>query len=145
MKVIFLDYDGVLNHHKTSLAEVDGVQTMAEPELVFILNKLVDESGAELVLSSSWRNYPDWRKSMKKSGIIKDFIGRTPCTKDGVEGPRGVKIQAWLDEHPEVTQYAIIDDMDDMNEEHLPSFFQTDPEVGLTQEVADNILLHFSK
>lgn len=144
MKVIFLDYDGVLNTNKTPTKMVGDVMTMAEPTLVFTLNKLVDKSEAELVLSSSWRNLPNWEDAMKKSGIIKKFYGKTPETKDGVEGPRGVKIQAWLDKHPEVERYAIIDDCDDMTEGQMPNFFQTDEEVGLTEEIADKILTHLS-
>jgi hypothetical protein len=162
MKVIFLDYDGVINridppHYSTPVrtSEVDPgvtVMTMAEPELVYRLNLLVDRTDCELVLSSSWRHAPDWELAMRLSGIIKPFLGRTGRYSDhhkyGIaydELCRGHNIQDWLDEHPEVERYAIIDDSSDMLASQLPNFFRTDTRYGLTKEVADAIELHFSR
>ncbi len=51
MKVIFLDVDGVLNSTPSG--------PDFEPGLVVWLNRLVDLSGAGVVVSSSWRlEYP---------------------------------------------------------------------------------------
>lgn len=144
MKVIFLDYDGVLNRidikndHFTPQVTINGVSTQADQELVYRLNVLVDRTGAELVLSSSWRMYPDWRKCMGHSGIVKEFYGKTPVLSLN----RGGEIQLWLDEHPSVEKYAIIDDNSDMLEFQLPNFFKTDMASGLTQEIADAIEKH---
>ena len=55
---------------------------------------------------------------------------------------RGHEIQLWLDEHPEVRRYAILDDDDDMLEHQTPNFFQASCETGLTEELADRIVAH---
>jgi hypothetical protein len=45
------------------------------------------------------------------------------CTPDIDNVTRGQQIQAWLEKHPEVTRYAIIDDNSDMTEEQLEHHF----------------------
>lgn len=125
--------------------------TMAEPELVYRLNLLVDRTSAEIVLSSSWRHSPTWREELKASGVVKPLLDRTPRYSDhkkyGIEHNelcRGHNIQDWLDEHPEVKTYAIIDDSADMLPSQMGNFFKTDTAHGLTQEIADKIERHLS-
>lgn len=48
--------------------------------------------------------------------------GITPWSKDR---HRGSEIKEWLDAHPEVTNYVIIDDDNDMLDEQEPHFVQT--------------------
>lgn len=156
MKILFLDYDGVLNKisekYSTPVIVIDEVMTMAEPELVYRLNLIVDRADVEIVLSSSWRHAPDWRIAMRNSGIVHKILDRTPrycswkkyglsCEMDLV---RGHNIQDWLDEHPEVEKYAIVDDASDFLDSQKPNLFETDPAEGLTQEVADSIEAHLS-
>lgn len=154
MRVIFLDYDGVLNridppHYKTPETMVGEIMTMAEPELISRLNLLVERTGTEIVLSSSWRHMPDWREAMKASGIVKPLLDRTPRYSDHkkygihhIDLCRGHNIQDWLDAHPEVTRYAIIDDSSDMLASQMPNYFQTRTAEGLTQEIAEAIERH---
>lgn len=151
MKVIFLDYDGVLNiidppRHISKHKGIDGVLVMAEEELVRRLNLIVDRTGAELVLSSSWRHLKEWEKCMRLSGIFKKFIGTTPRHVDhkkfGVGHDslvRGHNIQEWLDEHPEVEDYVILDDSADFLPHQESHLFRTKTAEGLTQEVADKV------
>lgn len=143
MKVIFLDYDGVLNKDRTPFREKDGQYIMAEDELVYRLNLIVDRTDAELVLSSSWRHQREWRAIMKASGIFKPFLDKTSI--DGNELQRGAQIAAWLVNHPEVTKYAILDDFDDdLTKLHGGNFFKTTTAFGLTQEIADAVERHLS-
>ena len=58
-------------------------------------------------------------------------------------GLRGEEIQMWLMLHPEVEQYAILDDDDDMLPDQLPNLFQTSSTVGITEEIATAIENHF--
>ena len=61
-----------------------------------------------------------------------------------VDSIRGDEIQEWLDEHPEVEKYAIIDDDDDMLPEQEENFFQTDFQTGLTDEIAKKVIKHLN-
>lgn len=157
MKVIFLDYDGVINrinspNYATPVVMVGDIMTMAEPELVYRLNILVDRTGAEIVLSSSWRHSPTWREDLRASGVVKPLLDRTPRYSDhkkyGIEHCdlcRGHNIQDWLDEHSEVERYAILDDSGDMLPSQLHSFFKTDTAHGLTQDIADAVCNHLMR
>lgn len=144
MKVIFLDVDGVLNNQNTPIRWEDKTLLMNDPTCVFFLNRLVDRTGAELVLSSSWRHDPNWRQNLKDNGVIKDFLDRTPTKNVGNETQRGLQINAWLSEHPEVKKFAIIDDNNWMLPDQLASFFKTSWLHGLTEEIADNIERHLA-
>ena len=47
---------------------------------------------------------------------------------------RGCEIKGWLSKHgDEVSNYAIIDDMDDILPEQQPHFVWTNEEIGLTE------------
>ena len=104
MKVIFLDIDGVLNDAPTIMEKDDDLP--AEPHLS-CLKQIVDATGAEIVLSSTWRLFPasrnDVRNKLKTVGL--QFIDRTKELRD-----RDTEIREWLSRHPEVTNYVILDD-----------------------------------
>jgi hypothetical protein len=157
MKVLFLDYDGVLNRfdqssrYATPVVMKGEILTQAEPELVYRLNLVVDRTDAEIVLSSSWRHQPDWREALAASGVVKPLLDRTPRYSDhhkyGIAHDqlcRGHNIQDWLDAHPDVERYAILDDSSDMLASQLLNFFRTDTATGLTQEIADAIERHLA-
>lgn len=114
-KVIFLDMDGVLNCSTTK--KVEGKVWEIDPKIVAKFNKVFDVcKDVEVVLSSSWRyavkkGYIDINQLMKEVGYTgPDIVEMTP---DG-EDERGLEIQEWLDCHPEVEKFVILDDNDDM-------------------------------
>lgn len=54
---------------------------------------------------------------------------------------RGMEINEWLTKHGKrVSQYVIIDDMDNMLPEQQSHFVQTNPEVGITNEDAEKAI-----
>ena len=59
MKIIFLDIDGVLNSdeyfEKTVHLNIQGIESEIDIEKVKLLKKAIDETGAKVVLSSTWR------------------------------------------------------------------------------------------
>ena len=137
MKLVFLDVDGVLNSAhwwkvRTGVPEeaneADYAYYSIDPSAVLRLNRLLDESGAICVLSSTWRTiYPLTRMQgyLKNRGFTGRLLGATPnhasheMTKDdrGRWTRRGNEIQAWLDmlgprHQPE--SFVILDDDDDM-------------------------------
>lgn len=58
IKIVFLDVDGVLNSSSTK--DTCGKYVGIEDEKVELLKKLVDETGARIVLVSTWKEY--WYK-----------------------------------------------------------------------------------
>lgn len=131
MKVLFLDIDGVLNSAKTCCAFGGYPMSMEhiaafDQAAIRLLQRLCDSAGVQVVLSSSWRNDKDWATYGQALGL--PIIDRTPSSM----GPRGREIQTWLDAHPEVEQYAIVDDDSDMLPEQAPRFVHTNGDEGLT-------------
>lgn len=133
MKVIFLDIDGVLNSTR-SAAALGGMPWpglhkerdwhLFDPVAVGLLRRACNKTGAVCVLSSSWRMH------MGASGIsdLADclgvrIIGQTRNSR-GAE-IRGEQIAEWIDGHPEVTSWAILDDDSDMLPEQKERFVKT--------------------
>jgi len=137
MKVLFLDVDGVLNTFNNI-----SIYALSNP-LVSNLDKVVKETGCEIVLSSTWRKFEDHLFTLnRKLG----YYGITIFSHTNqLGGKRGEEIQEWLDHHPEVMQYAIVDDDSDMLDHQLPNFFQTDPHYGLTETIKYRIIHHLNK
>ena len=148
MKVIFLDIDGVLNHqkHYEWLIETDEPTPMQRtypytefnPESCRLLNEIIWETGAEIVVSSSWRLDGEARlNSLFKYFGLPKIYSTTPCLNTA----RGIEIGAWLAAHPEVTNYVIFDDDEDMNAEQMPFFIKTNPyEDGLNESCKDKAI-----
>ena len=132
MKVLFLDIDGVLNSARSCIAN-HGYPHGFEPDqlamfdhiAVGLIRGLCAKGGVSVVVSSAWRILHHW-----------DAIGRgldlpTMDSTPRLVGERGKEIAAWLAAHPEVTQYAIVDDDDDMLPEQRPFFVRTNGMDGL--------------
>ena len=151
IKVIFLDWDGIQNRisDKPSRStqprvDEDGNLVHAEPELVGRLNRIVDETGCRLVLSSSWRHDPMWRAHMRAQGVTHEFLDRTPLrTKNGK--CRGDNVREWLSAHPEVEDYAILDDTSDFLPEQASHLYRCRSDEGLTEVIALDIIERFNR
>lgn len=150
MKVVFLDVDGVLNSAAYLYAAerawpegtpFEGNQHLElDPPAVARLNRIVRESGAKVVISSSWRfgNTPaEMQEILRRRGFEGEVVGDTP--RDGHGAVRGLEIQAWLDGHPGVESFVILDDDSDMA--HLaPRHVRTRFSDGLLDEHVDAAL-----
>lgn len=148
MKVIFLDVDGVLNYSACwSRKENKGKGTLIwDDECIAQLNRIIKETGAKIVVSSTWRSSPDhYDAVLNKMNIKGEFIGKTPRSVvvshwDGSQ--RGDEIQAWMDsqEIEPIEKFVILDDDDDMR--HLVDrLVQTSfDKKGLTKELADKAI-----
>jgi HAD domain in Swiss Army Knife RNA repair proteins len=131
MKVIFLDIDGVLNCKSTPNPRK--FPYIVDQRLLARFKRLVDRTGAKVVLSSTWRYDPAGIFSAKHWGI--PFIGVTP---DMPGRPRRDEIRAWLKKNPKVARFAVIDDEDDELDE-LP-LFQPSAATGLTDKIVRGVV-----
>jgi hypothetical protein len=162
MKIVFLDVDGVLNSAhwwkvRTGVPEeankADYAHYSIDPSAVLRLNRLLDESGAVCVLSSTWRTMyplPDMQSHLVRRGFTGRLLGATPnhashkMVKDerGRWTRRGNEIQAWLNMLGPKNQpgsFVILDDDDDMA--HLANrLVKTKFDHGLTDENVNEAL-----
>ena len=131
MKVIFLDIDGVLNTNSDREISNDKLK---------LLSELVSKTGADVVLSSSWRygwnqpekNQPGTRfynlKQLLKDNdiVIKDTIG--------LDLTKSIQIKNYLSTNV-INNYVVLDDepIDSTN------LVQTNGDVGLTQSDCQRI------
>lgn len=147
MKVIFLDIDNVLNVMPQGHDEYGAI---FHPEFVNNLRYIVNNTKAFIVISSSWRHVGlkqirDMWASRSLPGNVIDITGER-LDLDCFSKQRGTEIQEWLDKHPEVTSYVILNDDADMLEsqwdkfvmcsqnEHHPDY--VDIGYGLTKQCA---------
>lgn len=141
MRVVFLDIDGVLNSSEWFLRrKKEGREVAPCKELdrsaVLLLNEIVSKTDAKIVISSSWRLAFDLEfiiSVLEKHGFNGEVLGRTPH-RTTFPVHRGNEIQDWLDGHPEVTEFCIIDDDQDMLEHQMSNFVHTTWAKGLQPE-----------
>ena len=87
-----------------------------DPDAVNVLNQILDQTGAEIVVSSDWKlktSIEGMCEFYQAQGIKKMPIDYTAW----LPGPtayheqRANEITAWLQQHPEINQWAAIDDL----------------------------------
>ena len=171
-KVIFLDLDGVLNtdnyydqlrHEHLPTEDTFGI--LFDPKAVEQLAHIVDSTQAKIVISSSWRysgiaNMRAMWKARKLPGVIYDITSLHVADDyiqsqmennpddfdlyDAMRLAREIEIALWLEEHPEVTNYVILDDLDSFCKlkEH---FVQIDSQTGITTEDAQRVVTILTK
>ena len=117
MKIIFLDFDGVLNSERYIRNYMGGSVIMLDPLCMTLMRDVVKASGAKIVLTTSWRNH--WSKNENEINEIgkeiNDIFG-----KYGLEvfdktphmgyNQREQEIETWLSEHPDVQNFVVFDD-----------------------------------
>jgi len=135
MHIIFTDIDGVLNSRTTPNPR--HFPYVADPKLVSLFKSLVDRTGAQVVLASTWRYDPAGIFSVNYWGI--PFADVTPDLPDK---PRRDEILAWLGKHPDVDRYVVIYDEDD-ELDGLP-LFQPSCHKGLTDEIVAGVECYLS-
>jgi hypothetical protein len=138
MKILFLDIDGVLNSRRSLTAFGEYPINFSARELAFfdwvavaLVRRLCRETKSKVVLSSTWRYF--FSAEQVAAALDLPVIDCTPKSSEEADyARRGGEIEAWLDDHPEVTHYAITDDINAMLDEQQPHFVQTDERCGLS-------------
>jgi len=151
MKIIFLDHDGVIclsnnwGGRKKKWSKYRSANPDSSKEIKYapveyrfddfdkksikILNEILEETGAEIVVSSDWKLHAtldELGDYYESQGIIKRPIALTPnlgqCTwhedeeiywspRWELEMIRVIEIKQYLHDHPEVTHWVSIDDL----------------------------------
>lgn len=140
-RILFLDFDGVVN---TPLWTSNGWSInmpkdnkVNNAEAVALISKFCAMFDFDIVVTSDWRLDDNWRQCLLNGGLDPQV-----CIRDKTANLwhpqsslcRGSEIQQWLNEHPEVEMFIIIDDdITDMLPEHMPHIIHTDEEIGFTE------------
>lgn len=151
MKVIFLDIDGVLNTSETfkireQIEKETGIWTLEIDEFrVEYLKQIIDQTGAKVVLSSTWNkdfeNVDGKVIAIHEKGIgllnilNKYDIELYDILKKGYSLPREDLITIWLNEHHNVESFIVIDD----ETTHLQRF--VDKELIKTSILENGVML----
>lgn len=140
MKVVFLDIDGVLNTYE--MVRQNGFDYI-DRTLVGLLATVIRDTGAEVVLSSFWRLDP--KDTLLVDAALKEFGIFLYDKTRSIPGPRSNEISDWLLRNTLVEKYAILDDADEAGVGLEHSFFQTSTEIGLTNQIASQVILHLNR
>ncbi len=129
-RIIFLDFDGVLNCEQSNLEL--GTRYRFARSCVAALNLVLRAADARIVITSSWREnwtLKDNAEFLERDGVLPGrVLGKTPSL--GRE--RGIEIDTWLRSAPyAIESFVILDDRDDMAM-HRERLIQVDPQMGLT-------------
>jgi len=154
MKLIFLDFDGVLNstqffimreeQWRNGTADLDELCSICISNLNHILDEIED---VQIVISSTWRvgkSTEQLQDILERNGFKykERVIGCTPC--HGYQDIRGEEIQEWLDKtNIDVDDFVILDDDEDMGK-LMSHLFKTNAKHGLSLETAQQIITRFA-
>ena len=152
MKVIFLDFDGVITTLKS--------KWHIDLKKCVIVKDICDATGAKIVISSSWRRYSleqtikaitDEERAFSNPPFpipeyVIDITSRMYGFKHGEREKhyglqRGNEIDRWLSEHGDVTHYVILDDESDMLLCQKDNFIQTDSTRGINEGDKEKAIL----
>jgi len=146
MKVIFLDHDGVIclsdnwgNRFKKQKSWGKRKLSMSplsmpveyrfdnfDEKAVKVLNEILEETGAEIVVSSDWKNWAtveEMGEYYESKGIIKKPIAFTDSilyddyddfpwhNKSELEQTRSLEIAQYIGQNPVITHWVAIDDL----------------------------------
>lgn len=150
MKIIFLDNDGVIalssnwggrkkkwakyrSSNPESSKEIKDAPVFVrfddfDTKAVKILNEILEETGAEIVVSSDWKLHAtleELGEYYEQQGIIKRPINLTPNIQNckdydsnfiwsprwELEQIRTIEIKQYLHDHPEITHWVSVDDL----------------------------------
>ncbi len=115
--VLFLDYDGVIN--------IDPYNFGNKPydeHCMANVNRLCKEFNLKIVVSSSWKNYPDYQSRLYVSGLDESI---TILGKTDTFGFREEEIKEYIKEHIHINKFIVLDDarLDELTPYHVRTKF----------------------
>jgi hypothetical protein len=164
---LFLDIDGVLATNKQYMMNKKKFQDKNpvakelripypfDPKCVKIFNEILDETGADIVLSSDWKyhwNLEDLDKIFKFNGVNKSPIDTTineDVSMGNITKNRAYQVGEYIQRN-NITNYVVIDDLNISNYMSITNdqdkFVLTDDFEGLKQlSIKDKIIKILNK
>lgn len=126
-KVLFLDFDGVLNSEQHYLT--NSPQEELDKRAVAHLAKIIEATDCEIVISSTWRKFyslEELRDILMDYGLPEQYgpkiIDKTPDLDKRISGSilhtsakRGDEVRLWLEENNFDGNYVAVDDDEDFD------------------------------
>ena len=167
-KIIFLDFDGVLNtEHYQGLLRFQGKPWQDEygaffdPNAVKQLKRIIDATGADIVIDSSWkylgldamkelwevRNLPGKIVDITPSSVSDEYLLKADFNDldTSMLHCKGLEIASWLSEQEEEIRYVIIDDEYVILDSQVSHFILTNPYEGITEEQTNRAISILNK
>lgn len=161
MKIVFMDIDGVLNSeewaneilpigrergyggHFVESTKLEENDVGWDPECVGYLRRIVASTGAQIVISSTWRIYFSIPKFLEMFAFYgwnnPPIIDKTIQLghRRGVfyeYTTRGLEVAEWLNGHEGIESYVILDDYNQFLPDQQSNLVKTSPLVGLDEK-----------
>lgn len=152
IRILCLDFDGVCNSETFYAKRANGEYGVKpyplsefDPKVIEQVNRIIEKTGAKLVISSSWRFTEGLRNIMEQVGFSEKCLDFETTPYLGTI--RGLEIKKYIEEYSdkhngdEIETYCIVDDDIDMLYEQKDNFVKTDAYYGgLTNEKADEVI-----
>lgn len=134
----------IAERRRNGLPVSDRYGYLFDPEAVENLRRIIDATGAAVVISSSWRLEGEermeamWHERTLPGKLIgvtgqSQYANFAMSAGEKAEAAKGEEIRSWLKGHaPQPYSYVILDDEADIRPEQRPHFIQTDPRIGIT-------------
>lgn len=155
-KVLFLDFDGVVNtpmwakqpngaYRVTYNRPIaDGV--VNNEQAVRWVDEFCREFGFDIILTTVWQDHCDAAKALYDAGLSSNIRVFTEPT---LSHNRTETLPAWLSHHHALTNYVIVDDCERQYPDKIRlHFVKTDPTAGFVQSTFEDcrrIALYYGK
>lgn len=169
MKIIFLDHDGVIclqqqwgKRYSNRSKKKGELFDPFDKKCIKTLNEILVETNAEIVISSTWREYATLEQMQdlyKKRGIVKLPIGYTPIFKEDdsfiakeineykdsyqIDARiREKEIMTFIENNPEITFWVAIDDLYMKKLKsfvHIPRVAEGIKQTGIKEKILDKL------
>ena len=128
---------------------IDGIESEVDVEKIKLLKQAVIQTGAKVVLSSSWRHTKNGEQLKELLAKFEIYTDRTPY----LQNKRGIEIKQWLINNENIEDFVILDDeifdtYDDILMSKLIKVSNGDGRnfgEGLLQKDIDEIVKRFGK
>ena len=133
--------------HKKGLPGNDCYGMVFDPECVKNLGYIIEHTGADIVVSSSWKylmTYKDLLDMWEGRGLPGFITDVTP--EPETRRNRGDEIDGWLQGCRAECRYAVIDDLDatNFNPHQIEHLFIVNPFWGLDEDTAMRVVEHLN-